>query len=203
GLASFTGQVGTVTFLLLFLPMSGDLFRRKLIGIFGTDPERERSTRKMLEDISTQVQRYLLIQIGSSVLAGLAVGVTYAFLGVDKPLMWGIVTAVLHMVPYIGALVATALATFMAFVQFGTFGVPMAVLISSVGIHTLIGQLLVPLLTSKVSTLNTVTVFVSVLAWGWLWGVWGLLLGIPITMALKAICDEVEGFRGIGELLGN
>ena len=72
----------------------------------------------------------------------------------------------------------------------------------SIGLHVVTGYLLQPWLTSRTSRLNAVVVFVGVLGWGWLWGVWGLLLGTPILMALKAVCDRVEELKAIGELLG-
>jgi predicted PurR-regulated permease PerM len=74
---------------------------------------------------------------------------------------------------------------------------------ASLIIHTLVGNLLVPWLTSKAASMNPVVVFIGVLGWGWLWGVWGLLLGIPIMMIVKAICDRVEHLKPVGELLGN
>jgi len=74
---------------------------------------------------------------------------------------------------------------------------------TSLLIHTLIGNLLTPWLTSRASRMNPVAVFVGLLAWGWLWGVWGLLLGIPILMIVKAICDRVEDLKPIGEFLGS
>ena len=73
---------------------------------------------------------------------------------------------------------------------------------SSLLINTIEGYLLVPWATSKASSMNPVTVFIGVLAWGWMWGVWGLLLGIPILMAVKAVCDRVDHLKPIGELLG-
>ncbi|HET8746507.1 MAG TPA: AI-2E family transporter, partial [Ramlibacter sp.] len=74
---------------------------------------------------------------------------------------------------------------------------------SSLLINTIEGYLLVPLATSKASSMNPVAVFIGVLAWGWLWGVWGLLLGIPILIAVKAVCDRVDHLKPVGELLGN
>jgi len=80
----------------------------------------------------------------------------------------------------------------------------MAVAVGSVSIvlHVISGYIITPWLTSRTSRLNAVVVFIGVLAWGWLWGVWGLLLGTPILMALKAICDRVDDLKAIGELLG-
>jgi len=73
---------------------------------------------------------------------------------------------------------------------------------ASLVIHTLMGNLAVPWLTSKANRMNPVAVFIGVLAWGWLWGVWGLLLGIPILMVVKAICDRIDHLKPVGELLG-
>jgi len=70
-------------------------------------------------------------------------------------------------------------------------------------IHSIVGYLLLPWLTSRTSRMNAVTVFVGVLAWGWLWGLWGLLLGVPILMIVKAVCDRVDDLKPVGELLGS
>ena len=80
----------------------------------------------------------------------------------------------------------------------------MAVAVGSVSIvmHVISGYIITPWLTSRTSRLNAVVVFIGVLAWGWLWGVWGLLLGVPIVMALKAVCERVEDLRPISEFLG-
>jgi predicted PurR-regulated permease PerM len=96
----------------------------------------------------------------------------------------------------------TAGAALVAFLQFGS--VNMALLVGGISlfINTIEGYLLVPWATSKASSMNAVAVFIGVLAWGWLWGVWGLLLGIPILMAIKAVCDRVDHLKPVGELLG-
>jgi len=73
----------------------------------------------------------------------------------------------------------------------------------SLVLHTISGYVLTPWLTSRTSRMNAVTVFVGVLAWGWLWGLWGLLLGVPILMVVKAVCDRIEDLKPVGELLGS
>ena len=87
--------------------------------------------------------------------------------------------------------------------QFGS--IEMTLLVAGVGllVHTVSGNLLAPWLTSRANRMNAVTVFVGVLAFGWLWGVWGLLLGVPILTTVKAVCDRVDGLKPIGELLGS
>ena len=109
---------------------------------------------------------------------------------------------VLNLLPYIGSIVVAGASALVAFVQFGEIDMAIAVSGASLFIHMITGNLLVPWLTSKTSRMNPVTVFVGVLAWGWLWGVWGLLLGIPILMIVKTVCDRVDHLKPVGELLG-
>ena len=90
-----------------------------------------------------------------------------------------------------------------AFLQFGTIGMALLVAGTSLLIHTLVGNLLVPWLTSRSSRMNPVAVFVGVIFWAWIWGVWGLLLGMPIMMVIKSVCDRVDDLRPVGELLGD
>jgi predicted PurR-regulated permease PerM len=121
----------------------------------------------------------------------------------DNAAVWGIIAAVTNLIPYIGSIIMMGLSALVAFMQFST--VNMALLVGGVSlvIHTIVGNLLTPWLTSRSSSMNPVAVFVGVIFWGWLWGIWGLLLGIPIMMVVKAICDRVEDLQPLGEILGD
>lgn len=90
-----------------------------------------------------------------------------------------------------------------ALLQFGTLNMALAVGGASLVIHTVVGTLLAPRLTSRASSMSPVAVFVSVLAWGWPWGMWELLQGSPAMLAVKAACDRVKGLKPVGELLGH
>ena len=203
GLMSALGQLMVVEFLTYFALASGNLFRHKLLRIAGTSLERRKVTIHVLQDITQQIQRYLLLQVFTSVLVGLATGAAYWALGLENAAVWGVVAAVLNLAPYIGSAVVTGASALVAFLQFGTLDMAMAIGGASLVIHTLIGNLLTPWLTSRASSMSPVAVFISVLAWGWLWGLWGLLLGIPVMMAVKAVCDRVEDLKAVGELLGD
>lgn len=203
GLVSALGQLTVVVFLTYFALASGNLFRTKLLRIAGSSLERRKVTIHVLEDITHQIQRYLLLQVFTSVLVGVATGLAYWALGLQNAAVWGTVAAVLHLAPYIGSALVTGASALVAFLQFGTIDMALAIGGTSLLIHTLIGNLLTPWLTSRASSMSPVAVFVSVLAWGWLWGLWGLLLGIPVMMAVKAICDRVEDLKPVGELLGD
>jgi predicted PurR-regulated permease PerM len=196
------GQLTVVAFLTYFLLLSGDTFRRKLVQITGPSLAKKKITVQALDEINAQIHRYLMVQVWTSVGGGVVTGLVFYWLGMPHAMAWGVATAVLNMIPYIGSIAVSLAAVAVAFV---TFDVDQALWIAGacLVIHTIQGHLLVPWLTSRNSRLNPVAVFIGVLVWGWLWGVWGVLLGIPIMMAIKAICDRVEDFKGIGELLGS
>lgn len=202
GLMSALGQLMVVVFLTYFALASGNLLRDKLLRIAGTSLERRKVTARVLSDITGQIQRYLLLQVFTSVLVGLATGLAYWALGLENAAVWGVAAGVLNLAPYIGSALVTGASALVAFLQFGTIDMALAIGGASLVIHTLIGNLLTPWLTSRTSSMSPVAVFVSVLAWGWLWGLWGLLLGIPVMMAVKAVCDRVEDLKAVGELLG-
>jgi predicted PurR-regulated permease PerM len=202
GLASLIGQVTVVTFLTYFLLLSGDTYRRKLVKITGPTFSDKKITVQALDEITEQIQRYLLVQLLASVVVGITTGAAFWALGLKHAVVWGIAAGILNLVPYIGSVVVTGAAALVAFLQFGELNMALAVAGASLLINTIEGNLLVPLLTSRASRMNPVAVFIGVLGWGWLWGVWGLLLGIPILMVVKAVCDRVDHLKPVGELLG-
>ncbi len=199
---ALTGQATVVLFLVYFLLISGDTFRRKLVKIAGPTLSRKAITLQVLDEVTGQIQRYLLVQLVTSLLVGVVTWLAFLWIGVAHAAIWGIAAGVLNTIPYLGPVVITAGAALVALLQFGALG--MAVLVGGVAllITSLEGYLLTPWLTSRASRMNPVAVFVGVLFWGWLWGVWGLLLGVPVIMMVKAVCDQVEDLKPVGELLG-
>jgi predicted PurR-regulated permease PerM len=203
GLAAGLGQLGVVVALVYFLLVAGNTFRRTLVRISGDTLSKKKVTVQMLDEIDSQVQRYLLVQIATSALLGVIAWLVFAWVGLDNAMMWGCIGGVLHLIPYAGPAAFVALIALVAYVQFDTLQ-PVAVIIGSMlASISVIALLLVPWLTQKVGSLNAVTVFVALLVWGWLWGIWGLLLGVPIMMAIKAVCDRVEDLQPISAFLGH
>ncbi len=199
----FAGQLTMVLFLAYFMLVSGDTFRRKLVKISGPALSKKKITLRVLDEITDQIQRYLLVQIFTSILVGVTTWLAFLWIGLEHAAIWGIAAGVFNTVPYIGPVIVSGGTALVAFLQFGTIG--MAVLVAGVSlvITSLEGYLLTPWLIGRTSRMNPVAVFIAVLFWGWLWGVWGLLLGVPIIMIIKAVCDRVEGLEPIGELLGD
>ncbi len=202
GLVSLIGQLMVVTFLTYFLLLSGDTFRRKLVKITGPTLAHKKITVQALNEITSQIQRFLLVQLVVSIVVGLTTGLAFWALGLKHAAVWGIAAGVLNLIPYIGSALVTGAAALVAFLQFGEIEMALAVAGVSLLINTIEGNLMVPWLTSKTSRMNPVAIFVGVLGWGWLWGVWGLLLGVPILMVVKAVCDRVDDLKPVGELLG-
>ena len=202
GLISLVGQIVLVTFITYFLIASGNVFRRKLVKLAGPAFSKKKITVQALDEITGQIQRYLLVQLFTSTLAGLATWLAFLWIGLEHAAVWGVVAGLLSLIPYIGPIAVTGGSALVGFLQFGTF--EMGLLIGSVSlvIDSIKGYALTPWLTSRASSMNPVAIFVGVLAWGWLWGVWGLLLGVPILMAIKTVCDRVDDLKPIGEFLG-
>ena len=195
------GQLVVVLSLAYFLMISGDTFRFALMNACGNNLARRKTALRIMAQMRRQIQRYLAIQLATSALLGGVVGAIFAGLGLESAFFWGCCGALLHLIPYVGPAVFVGIVSLVAYVQFQTW-VPVAAVIASILLSTtVIGMLLVPWLTQRVGRLNAVTVFVTLLFWGWLWGTWGLLLGIPIVMALSVICEQVPRLQPISHFL--
>ncbi len=203
GLLAMLGQIGMVALITFFLMSSGDTFRRKLVKLAGPTLSRKKITLQALNEIHDQIQRYMMVQIFTSGLVGVATWLCFLVVGMENAAVWGIAAGVLNLVPYIGNVLITAGSAMVGFLQFGTLDMALLVAGISLVINSIEGFLLTPWLTSRAGKMNPVAVFVGVLAWGWLWGAWGLLLGVPILMVIKAICDRVDDLKTVGELLGD
>lgn len=202
GALSFAAGLVMILFLAYFLLVTDDLFKRKLIEAMGPTLARKKVTLQVLNQIAQQIELYLKVQIFTSMVVGLATWGALWWIGLDNAAVWGLCAGLLNSIPYFGPLIVTAGLTAIAYVQFGTVGMAVTVAGSALVITTLEGWVLTPLLMSRVSQINTVSIFAALLFWSWMWGVWGLLLAVPITMTIKAVCDRVEGWQQVGALLG-
>lgn len=203
GLIALIGQATVVVFLTYFLMLSGDTFRRKLLKLAGPSLSSKKVTLHALHEITGQIQRYLQVQLLTSAMVGVLTWLALLAIGLENAAVWGVAAGVLNLVPYVGSLITAVATALVGFLQFGTLNMALVVGGASLLIHTIIGNLITPWLTSRASRLSPVAVFVALLAWGWLWGVWGLLLGIPIMMMVKSVCDRVEDLKPLGEFLGS
>jgi predicted PurR-regulated permease PerM len=203
GAFALLGQAAVVFFITFFLLASGDSFRRKMVKLAGPRLSQKRITVQAMDEITQQIQRYLLVQLAVSTLVGVLTWLVFMAIGLEQAAVWGVVAGVTNLIPYLGAILVGGASALVGFIQFGALDMGVLVGVSSFAIHTVVGNLLTPWLMGRAGRMSPFAVFVSVLAFGWLWGVWGLLLGVPILMVVKAICDRVDELNAIGELLGD
>jgi predicted PurR-regulated permease PerM len=203
GVAAAVGQLVLILFLAFFLLASGDLYRRKLVKIVGPSLSKKKVTVQILSEIDRQIEMFLLVQVFTSTVVAIATWLAFRALGVNQAAVWGILAGIFNSIPYFGPVLVTGATAVVAFLQFGTIN--MAVLVSGVSlvITSLEGFLLTPWLTSRAASMNAVAIFVGLLFWGWVWNVWGMLLAVPMLMVIKTVCDHVEDFKSVGELLGD
>jgi len=201
GLMSAANQLIMVFFLTFFMLLSDELFKRKLVEIVGTLSQKK-ATVTVLEDIAAQIEQFLVIQIFTSGVVAVVTGGVLWAMGLQQAALWGLLAGVLNSIPYYGPLLVTAGLSLVGFLQFGEVGKTAGVAGAALLITTLEGSLLTPTLMSLASSMNQVAVFVGLLFWSWVWGIWGLLIAVPLMMVIKVICDHVERLQPVGHLLG-
>jgi predicted PurR-regulated permease PerM len=202
GVVAAAGQLVLILFLVYFLLASGDLYRRKLVKIVGPSFTDKKLTVQILEEIDRQIEMFLIVEVFTSLLVGLATWLAFHSLGVEQAAVWGLLAGLFNSIPYFGPVIVTGATALVAFLQFGNLRMAIVVGGLSLVITSLEGFLLTPWLTSRAARMNAVAIFVGLLFWGWLWNVWGMLLAVPMLMVMKVVCDHVEDFKGISELLG-
>ena len=202
GLFTLLGQATLVVFITFFLLASGDTFRRKMVKLAGPRLSQKKITVQALDEIHAQIQQYLLVQLATSIVVGVLTGLAFFALGLNHSLVWALLAATTNLIPYIGAVVIGLASAVVGVVQFESLNHGLVIGASSFAIHTLVGNLLTPWWMGRAGRMSAFAIFVSVLVFGWLWGVWGLLLGVPILMVVKSICDRIDELKPVGEMLG-
>jgi predicted PurR-regulated permease PerM len=201
-LVAVAAQTPIVLLLTYFLLASGEHFRRKLVQFVGPSLSRKKDAVRILDEIDVQIQRYLLATLVSNGLVGVATWLAFEALGVEHAAVWGVAAAVLHFIPYLGPALIALTSGVAAFLQFGSLINALAVAGASLLVAGVIGLGFTTCLQSRFAHVNAAVLFIALLFFGWLWGVWGLLLGAPLVGIAKVICDRVESLKPAGELLG-
>jgi predicted PurR-regulated permease PerM len=196
-------QAAMVVFLVFFLLLGGDTFKRKLVRVAGPSLSKRKTAVRILEDINDSIQKYMLMLLTTNLVVAFFTWIAFRWIGLENAGAWAAAAGLLHIVPYLGPGV-TAIATGMAaFMQLQSLPVALLVAGSSLAIATLVGTLVTTWMTGRIAHLNSAAVFISLLFWGWLWGVWGMLLSIPIIVIVKVVSQHVEQLHAMAELLGD
>ena len=202
GLFGFLGQFAMILFLVFFLLVTGDLYKRKMVKIAGPTLTKKKVTVQILDEINNQIESFIKVQVFTSVVVALATGFALWMFGVDNFAMWGILAGLFNSIPYLGPLLVTGGLALVAFMQFNDIARSVYVSGVAFAITSLEGFLLTPMMMGRAAQMNPVAIFVGLLFWSWMWGVWGTILAVPMLMMVKSVCDHVEDLQPIGELLG-
>ena len=198
----FMTEAAMVLFLSFFLLLSGDTFKRKLVKLTGPSLSRKRITVHLLEDINHSIQKYMFMLLVTNAMVGIMCWILFRWIGLENAGAWAVTAALLHLIPYFGP-VLTAVATGMAaYLQFGSILLLLSVAGGSLAIATFVGIFVTTWMTGRIAKMNAAAVFISLLFWAWLWGVWGMLLSIPIIVIVKVVSEHVEQLESLAEMLG-
>ncbi len=197
GVASLVSYAVLVLLILVCLLYESVGIRAKLSQALG----RYAETPRYLSDVTREIQRYLGIKTLVSATTGILLGLWVWALGVPFPLVWGLLAFVLNYIPAIGSILAAVPAVLVAVIQFG-WGRALIVALGYLAVNFLLGNVLEPMWMGRRFGLSTLVVFLSLIFWGWVWGPVGMLLSVPLTMAIKIVLEESPGMRRLAVLLG-
>lgn len=203
GAAGMLGEAVVVLFLVFFLLLSGDTFKRKLVKLTGPSLSNKKITVHILDDINTSIQKYMFMLLVTNSLLTILMWIAFRWIGLDNAGAWAVAAGLLHVIPYFGPLLITVSTGLAAFVQFGTLPMGFMVAGTSLAIATVVGTFVTTWMTGRIAKMNAAAVFIALLFWGWLWGVWGMLLGVPIVVIIRVVSEHIEGMQPVAELLGD
>lgn len=202
GAIGMLGQATVVLFLVFFLLLSGDKFKRKLVKLTGPTLSHKKITVHLLDAMNNSIQNYMFMLLVTNILLALLMWAALRWVGLENAGAWAVAAGLLHVIPYFGPLLITGATGLVAFMQFESISSAFLVAGCSMVIATVVGTFVTTWMTGRIAKMNAAAVFIALLFWGWLWGFWGLLLGIPIVVVVKVIAEHVEGMQVFAELLG-
>lgn len=194
------GSVLAVILLTFSFLVYGDDVLSKLMALRRTRAQK-RLTAEIVQQIQSDLSRYMLTISATSVALGAATAAWLWYLGVDDPVLWGVLAAALNMTPFIGPLVTALLLGLVGLSEFTTPGTAVLPAAGFLVLHTIESQVLTPLVLGKTMKINPLAIILWLMIWGWLWGVVGLLVAVPMLVCLKIVASRVEGWNAWSRLL--
>jgi predicted PurR-regulated permease PerM len=190
----------SVVILVFFLLASGDSLLRKVVKITPSLRDKIKAV-EIARTVERDVGRYLLTLTGINIVLGVATTLAMFALGMPNALLWGAMAFSLNFIPYLGATITMTVLTVVAVLTFDTLGHAALVPIVFLSITTIEGQILQPFVIGRSFSVNPVLVFLSLLFWGWMWGIAGMLMAVPILVAFKILCAHIESLASVHEFM--
>lgn len=199
--ASVVGQITVLIFLIFFLLLSGNSFKRKLVKITGPSLSSKKVTVHILDDINKSIQNYMFMLLVTNLLLALLLWVVFRWLGLENAGAWAVAAGCLHIIPYFGPVIITLALGATSFMQFGSLSQTLLVTGATLVVTVLVGTFITTWMTGRIAKMNVAALFIGLLFWGWLWGIWGLLLGVPIIVMVRVVSEHIDGMQSVAELL--
>jgi predicted PurR-regulated permease PerM len=201
GTQNFLFWGGVTIVLLYFLLASGDLFLLKFVRVLPTLEDKKRAVeivRQIESDVTIYLSTVTLVNCG----LGACIGIAMYFLGMPNPVLWGVMVAFLNYIPYLGALAGIIILTVIAILTFDDF--TRIALVPSIyfALNFIEAYFVTPMVLGRRLALNPVMIFVWLIFWGWVWGVIGAILAVPILAIVKIVADHFKSLAPLGEFLG-
>jgi predicted PurR-regulated permease PerM len=202
GSASVTSGLFTTLLILFYMLVSGETFLRRMVEILPRFKDKRQAV-ELSQHIERDVSAYLITVTCINALVGLATGCEMWLCGVANPALWGAVAFVLNFVPVLGAMVGIVIFLMVSVLSLGVSWWALLPVGLYLGIHIIEGEFATPMLLARRFTINPVAVILALIFWGWMWGVTGAILAVPLLAITKIVCDDLRPLRAFGHLLEN
>jgi predicted PurR-regulated permease PerM len=200
GTQEFLAKAGVMLILLYFLLASGDLFLSKTVKVFpGLD--RKKEIVKIIREVEHQISKYLFTVTVINLFMGVSLGLSMYLIGMPNAVLWGVMAGFLVFLPYLGPLIGVAIVAVVAFLTFDSLGRVILAPAIYLALETIQGQIITPMVLGLRLALNPVAIFVWLILWGWMWGIMGALLAVPMLTVFKILCDHIPPLAPLGEFL--
>jgi predicted PurR-regulated permease PerM len=201
GVLGAAGHLVVIMFLVFFLLLSKHQVRDRVVEVAGPNDGQRRVAATIIEDINTQIQRYLLVLLCTGAIVGVATWLALTWIGAQHALMWGLLAGVFNCIPYFGPVIVSGGLFVVGLVQGGGINQALQMAGAAIVITSLEGWLVTPPLMGKVERMSALTVFLGLLFWTWVWGAWGTVLAVPMLAIIKSTADHVQRLRPVGRLM--
>ena len=200
-LVKFAGDLTIILFIAFFVLTGGKPLATRCLDLWGDRPGLHLRAEHTALECVRQIRIYGGVLLVTNSIVGLAVWIAFASAGLPDAVGWGITAAVLHVVPYLGMALLTGLGAAETFLAYGSVGAALGMAAFLVLLSTLIGTVVTAWLQGRAAKMNAAAVFVGVVFWGALWGVWGLLLGPALVVLLKVVAEHTRPGQRLAHLM--
>jgi predicted PurR-regulated permease PerM len=198
--SSFMGDMFIALIFWVFMMFGKVKFEERLFVAFG---HRNGMVQKNIDNINLQLQSYLIIKTILSLILGIIVTVVLILYGIDFAILWGVLTFILNFIPNIGALIATIGPLVIGLLQYGFGFTIISLTVILLAVHNLIGSFIEPHYLGRRMDLSPVFVLFSLIFWGWIWGIVGMFLAVPIAAMMKILFSNIGPLKPIAVLMGS